>query len=80
MPSKVFSSVHDIFNCFLQLASIHSPLHLYGGFSRHSLNDHEIIDLQNRAEMQRVMNQNVDLVSVWRPMATIAGGEVIPSN
>jgi len=27
----------------------------------------------------RFVNQNVDLLSVWRPMATIAGGEVIPN-
>jgi prepilin-type N-terminal cleavage/methylation domain-containing protein len=28
----------------------------------------------------RFVNQNVDLLTVWRPMATIAGGEVIPGN
>jgi prepilin-type processing-associated H-X9-DG protein len=27
----------------------------------------------------RFVNQSVDLLSVWRPMATIAGGEVIPA-
>jgi len=28
----------------------------------------------------RFVSQNVDLLSVWRPMATIAGGEVIPES
>ena len=26
----------------------------------------------------RFMSQNVDVISVWRPLATIAGGEMIP--